>query len=1064
MTATKKLMTDPADLAAFFGFAFTDEQLESITAPMEPLVIMAGAGTGKTTVMEARVLWLVASGQVAPDQVLGLTFTNKAAAELGRRINAVLDRWGAAQSETGHADPDLEVGPSVSTYNAFASRLVTESGLLMGVEPDARLLTQPARFQLAMRVVTRAKGPFTFIEGSPTTIAGHVLALENEMNEQLCSADQIRAHDQAHIAELETIRDTNSAKFTKVAKDARSAAGGRLELLGLVEEFRREKQRLALMDFGDQIGFAARLAREFPEIGRDLRVRFAVVLLDEYQDTSVAQKSFLLDLFGQGHSLTAVGDPLQAIYGWRGASAGNIEIFAHEFTKADEQKANQAGLGVNNRSGQLILDVANAVAAPVRERHAAAKPLVAQPDRATTGGVEVAFFEQAMEEVHSGVSHIQRAIAEGTPLHEIAILLRANSHVARWYNALVAQGINVEVVGIGGLLELPEIADVMATLKLLDDPCENPSLVRLLSGPRWRFGPADLLALSRRAHDLVREQSGDQKVVEHEDHLTQTLLEAVASADAVELVSLLEAVMDPGDADLSPEGRQRCALVAREFERLRHFAGMAPVDVITEVIRITGIDVEVSIRDARVGLSESLSALLALADEFNDLDGRVSLRSFLSYLQAMANEKQALDTAQPSPTESVKLLTIHGAKGLEYDVVIIPGMDAKTFPSIKKRDVWIRHMQAVPFSLRGDAQDFPAISTWEGNGGGEAFDEQMKELSLAEERRLGYVAVTRAKKQVFMSGSVWGLTQTTPRKPSAFLEEAREVTDVRTHVWVDQPDDKERNPWITEAASVQWPVVLDSPRDRARREVANDVRIAADMAGSTSMDLLDIPVDTYPVNVQQWVRDARLLIEEARIQHAPVREVPIPDSLSASAIVRLTHDRQGFARDLLRPMPRPPARAASRGTDFHAWVEARFGQRALINRDELLGASDDDFVVADDKLKELQDAFEAGPYADRQPYAIEAPIQIVLGGRVIVGRIDAVYQDDDGTFDLIDWKTGTKPADREQLAVYRIAWAKMHGIDPDRVKVGFYYVLDQRLDRPDVSDLTAESIEQLLTD
>jgi len=213
---------------------------------------------------------------------------------------------------------------------------------------------------------------------------------------------------------------------------------------------------------------------------------------------------------------------------------------------------------------------------------------------------------------------------------------------------------------------------------------------------------------------------------------------------------------------------------------------------------------------------------------------------------------------------------------------------------------------------------------------------------------------------------------------------------------------------------------------------------------------------------QRWRREVELLIEEQRRDHQPVREVALPRSLSASAVVRIAQDPEQYARDLARPMPRPPARAAHRGTDFHLWVERRFGQRALLDRHDLGGAADDDFVVDDSVLRRLQEAFERGPFASREPYAVEAPFQILIGDRVVRGRIDAVYRDDDGRFDLIDWKTGSTVADPVQLAVYRMAWSRTHGLTWQDVNAGFYYVLGERLERPDLSDYSPDALERIL--
>jgi DNA helicase-2/ATP-dependent DNA helicase PcrA len=203
--------------------------------------------------------------------------------------------------------------------------------------------------------------------------------------------------------------------------------------------------------------------------------------------------------------------------------------------------------------------------------------------------------------------------------------------------------------------------------------------------------------------------------------------------------------------------------------------------------------------------------------------------------------------------------------------------------------------------------------------------------------------------------------------------------------------------------------------------------------------------------IARWDADIAALIAEA--ERRAVRLVELPSSLSATWAVELLREPEAAARRLSRPMPRPPAAAAHRGTRFHQWVEARFGQVPLIDVDGLVPEGE---VFRDDDLQSMQDAFLAGPYADREPVAVEAPFQLVLGDHILVGRIDAVYEADPADpelpvgarYEVVDWKTGGHEADPLQLALYRIAWAELHQIPVDQVAATFYYVSLGRVDRP----------------
>jgi DNA helicase-2/ATP-dependent DNA helicase PcrA len=192
--------------------------------------------------------------------------------------------------------------------------------------------------------------------------------------------------------------------------------------------------------------------------------------------------------------------------------------------------------------------------------------------------------------------------------------------------------------------------------------------------------------------------------------------------------------------------------------------------------------------------------------------------------------------------------------------------------------------------------------------------------------------------------------------------------------------------------------------------------------------------------VADWDLELERLEAEARRDRAEDVAVPLPGSLSATAVARLRDDPAAYARDLARPMPRQPSAAARFGTRFHAWVEARFGQQDLFDYGDLPGRADAGIDDESD-LKELVASFEAGPFATRPPHAVEAPFALVLGGQVVRGRIDAVYRDDDGTFLVVDWKTNRHAdADPLQLALYRLAWAELHDLPLDQVRAAFHYV------------------------
>ncbi len=1022
------------DLLAVLGFTPTGEQLSAIQAPLRPGLIVAGAGSGKTTVMAARVVWLVGTGQVAPERVVGLTFTNKAAAELSGRVRSLLATAGLAGEDE----------PRISTYHAFAGRLVTDHGLRLGLEPRSRLLADATRFQLSARVLRRRRSPLPDLTGPFTDLVGKVVTLDGELAEHLVDPSSLAAWDLAWEEELrQQIASYEGEKGVKGHVDALEAMAltsrRRRQLTEVVEEYRRAKRELDALDFGEQVAFAARLAETVPEVSRIEREACDVVLLDEYQDTSVAQRRLLAGLYGDGHPVTAVGDPCQAIYGWRGASVSNLDGFPLHFPCRDQTPAGRFSLAVNQRSGGRLLTLANRVSDSLRRRHDVVE-LQAPPAKQVLGHVRLALHPTWSDEVAWCADEVRRAHDQGgTPWQEIAVLVRARKDFAPLHAAMVERDVPVEVVGLGGLLALPEVADVLAVLEVVEDPTANAALVRLLTGPRWRLGPRDLAQLGRRGRALLRTGVGAPEAE------VEALERAVEGADPCDVVSLSDALEQPGEHGWSPEGLPRVRALAAELKVLRQHRDEPLLDLVHRVIETTGLDVELSASPEAVAARrrEALASFLDVAADFSDLDGETSLTSFLAFLAAADEHERGLDSAGPTGGRAVQLLTAHKAKGLEWDVVVVPDLTKGVFPSTKTRDSWATNAHVLPGPLRGDAVDQPVLDPALTKQALLDFKADRTADAEREERRLGYVAFTRPRLLLIGSGHWWGPTQVKARGPSAFLAELREHAEAghgEVLAWSDPPTEQ-RNPALAERPSFDWPVPY-APEPLARRVAAAD-RVRA-VVGAPDLEL---PEGLTPGEEQRLRRlddEADLLLAEALASRRAIREVHLPVTLSASQLMRLQADQDAFTRELARPLPRPPAPAARRGTRFHAWVETLFDARPLLDPDELPGAEDDD-LGTDADLVALQEAFLGAGWGERKPHAVEAAFALPLAGRVVRGRIDAVYDLGDGRWQVVDWKTGKESADPVQLAVYRLAWARLRGIDPGQVSGAFLYVRTGRL-------------------
>ena len=1038
---------DEQQLCGLLGIAFTDEQLAAITAGLDqPGVIIAGAGSGKTSVMAARVVWLVGHLGVPPERVLGLTFTNKAAAELGQRIRDSLQKL----------DADADGEPTTSTYHAFAGSLITEHGLRLGVEPDLRLVTDASRFQRMARAIESYPGELRDVTTHVPSLVSQAMNLDAQLSEHLVEPEVMRAHDEAVIQEF-----LHAPKPQAVLRDAAAAAHKRIELSHLVDRYRAGKAHDGVMDFSDQMAWGAKLAL-LPEVGAVLRERFGIVLLDEYQDTSVAQRDLLQALFsgrdpasGRGFPVTAVGDPAQAIYGWRGAAVGNLEHFLDDFPRADGGRGRQYGLTETRRCAPEIIDVANHVVAPFYATSDAVRPLTSATEPG--GRVDVALYATIDAEITAMVDAIKATPGER---RDVAILVRVARENGAIVQALREAHIPFEIVGLEGLLSQPEVLDLLALLEVVEDVTANPAMLRLLTGPRWRIGPRDLSLLGRRASDLTGRSHGrdDEATLESE------LRRAVEGVDPTEIVSLADAVDDPGDLPYSAEARARLQEISRLVSSVRAHVGEPLLDLARRGVRALDLDLELAAGDIAGG-ADNIALLLEAIADYSHTDRYASLSGLVAYLDAERFYTGGMEVSTPSEADSVKLLTIHRAKGLEWPTVFVPLVSSTIFPSGMGRPRWISSAQTLPGPLRGDADSLPVLEEWTA-AARSAYVAADKDDALMEERRLAYVAFTRAARRLTVSGHYWGRTQQKPLGPSLFLTTTRDWLERRGIAplhWADPPEQGATNPHLQQADGIPWPAA--GPGLDGRRALAADVRAALDgrleLPEASETDSADL------AELADLEHDLELLAIEAAEDVQDVRVVPWPSRMSATSAMALTKDPDEFARSLARPMPRRPSSAARFGTRFHAWIEDHYGMAGLFDPTDLPGRGDAG-IDSDVELERLKETFLASEFAARTPEQIEAPFALVLGGQQFGGRIDAVFAstDPDGgkRYEVVDWKTNEQAnADPLQLSIYRLAWAELTGVDLERVTAAFYYVRLGETVRPGSDELLDRAaLEQVL--
>jgi DNA helicase-2/ATP-dependent DNA helicase PcrA len=1013
--------------------------------PLEPAVVIAGAGSGKTETMAARVVYLVANQIARPDQILGLTFTRKAAGELNTRIRKRLRQFQLAQDKQGIARTFTSLDTAVTTYHSYAGRLLSEHAIRYGIDADVQPLGEAALWMSANKLVREWDDNNFATSDAPSTVVKDLLGLTSMILEHRVTLDQIRSVDEKLLAEVAAMTGDENDAVRKVAKVLKQ----RMAMLPMVEAFLEARRQSGELSFDDQIALAADIAVNFPDVGLLERAKYPIVLLDEYQDTSQSQVRLLSALFGNGHPVTAVGDPCQSIYTWRGASSGTISAFNKNFPKAAGSQGRESyELLTTYRNDQSILTLANEISAVVRKDEAITVAALKPRTGAGRGDLTCGAFENleaeatAIAEYFAPLWNNPDRIKTGTKVPKtFAVLVRKRAQIALIQEALAKAGIPSEVLGLGGLVHLPEIADLVAMLKIINNPDAGASLMRHLTGPRINLGPRDIAALGRFARSRSESLAADSRSIV-KNIVAGNPLSAEADDQFIgSVIDALDEIEKSDKSKFSSEGFKRLTEFASDLRRLRSRASAPITDLIVDIERYLNLESEVMLRDGGTRGRRHLDRFMDEAAKFARSGG--SLSAFLQWLDVASDEEGGLKAGTPDVDATVvQILTIHMAKGAEWDVVAVPGLAEGTFPSSNTSDPdnWITNERHIPFALRGDSQTLPTFSWSAATTNAQAkkaIDEFAKvcvEFKGREEIRLGYVAMTRARTHLFCSTSFWR-DGAKPVNPSLLYEKVQEVASaIGTVISAPvAPASTDRNPARDIEVSVQWP---RDPLGNGRADFDRTIALVEAAA----------PIDLHSAGSGEWVDDARAIIAEFEEYKVGSLDVAMPARLSTSTLIALHEDPSELARTIRRPMPRAMDEYSHRGTAFHIWIENHFNAKTLFD--------DEDFDLItpfedDQKLEDLKSQWLASSWAPLVPYAVEVPFETVIAGILVRGRIDAVYKTDSG-FEVVDWKTGSKvlgESSAVQLAVYRLAWAKLQAIPVERVSAAFHYVPTNKTDR-----------------
>jgi DNA helicase II / ATP-dependent DNA helicase PcrA len=741
----------PDGMDALLG-GLDPDQLRAVTHGDGPLLVVAGAGTGKTQVITRRIAWLIATRRARPSEILALTFTDKAADEMAVRVDQLVPY--------GYTDS------TIATFHAFGDRLIREHALELGLPPDVRVLSR------AEAVIFLREHLFAFDLdayrplGDPTRFLSALITLFSRCKDEDISPETYVSHAERIVSEATAL--ASAATGDAGADDAAARAEDGQHQAELAHAYARYQELLGengFIDFGDQVALALRLMRGSPAARGAIAERFRYLLVDEFQDTNRAQAELVALLAEPHRNVTVVGDDDQAIYAFRGASIDNILDF-----EARYPGARTVVLRRNYRSLRPILDASYRLVRfndpdRLEARTGLIKRLRAQRRDHAPRPVRLEAFATGSEEADWIAADIARRIVEGADPRDHAVLVRANGHADAILRALNVAGVPWRFSGSSGLYARPEVRLLMAFLRVIADPDSSVDLYALASSEVYGLGGDDLAAIVNAARRRNRS--------------------VMAVMDELE--------RQPGILRLAPETRSAVHRLVGDVNRFAAMAHERPAgEVLYAFLRESGLL-------ARLAATASAAADEGLGNiaRFFDLIRAQSVLLADDRAMFVAQHLQTLIEAGDDPAtadldpdaDAAAVLTVHKAKGLEFPVVYLPGLVAGRFPS----------------NGRGDPLALPA-----GLGRGEPMT---PERALAEERRLCYVAMTRARDELVLTHAAdYGGARA--RRISPFVLEA---LDLPTSAWtpgvgVVSPSAEER---LAGFAGVDTPVV---PARRAGQE------------------------------------------------------------------------------------------------------------------------------------------------------------------------------------------------------------------------------------------------------
>jgi DNA helicase-2/ATP-dependent DNA helicase PcrA len=921
------------------------QQLKAVTFGEGPLLIIAGAGTGKTTVLTRRIVWLIEKGLVKPEEILALTFTEKAANEMSERVDLLMP--------LGYSEIQI------STFHSFAQKILSQHALDIGLPGDFKVLTDTQAWMLMKKNLYDFDLDYYKPIGNPNKFIHSLLKhFSKAKGEEITPEDYLKYaeslqldKDNADIQEHGRIKEVANAyhKYQKLLLDE------------------------GCLDFGDLINYTLKLFRTRPKILELYQNQFKYLLVDEFQDTDLSQYELVRLLAKPENNITVVGDDDQSIYKFRGASISNILKF-----KEDYKNASEVTLTENYRSTQKILDLSYSFIQQNNPERLEAKLKISKKltsDLNETGEISVLHTHTVYQEATQTIDKILGLMEkEKFNFNDFAILVRANDHAEPFISELSRRGIPYTFVANRGLYKKPFILDLLAYFRLLDNYYDNENWFRIFTLPKFKIPEEQLISFS---------QTAKKKAL--------SLFEVIKDSQLVQIKQLLQLI----------EKHMRLSQSIPASELL--------VKVLDDLDLAKGLLMDSIENVENRSLVEQFYRKILKYQEENDS------KTIKGFLHQIKLELDAGDSGQLAfnpdiGPETVKVMTVHSAKGLEFACVFVVNMVDQRFPS----------------RARSEQIEIPTDLVKEILPEGD--------VHLMEERRLFYVAATRAKRFLYLT---WAddYGGAANKKPSRFLIE----------LGLEQP--KVKAGPAGEVFFTKQPVLL---------KVKTKLQLPEIFSFSQISCFLHCPLE---------------------YKYKYIYHLPLPGEAQLSFGVTIHKTLEKYLQNMIQinSQVQPDLFNTKKSSGLivpkkellakfyeESWVDDWFPDK--INKEEYRKRG----------LKMLEHFYEKFSQNPKLPKFLERSFKLRIGKYKFVGKIDRGDQNKDGTIDIIDYKTGAvkeklSTVDKEQLMIYQWAAQEEFG---EKVNSLSYWFLNSLEDSGEfvgdaeeiekVKDKLLKSIEQII--